>query len=116
MTTVTRVLVLQLALSIMAAAGTGALYGVPAAKAAMLGGGSALAGTLAYAGCQRMVPGGSASRLMWGHIAGETAKILVALGLLAIVLATDPGRGAAGLAGFGATLLAYPLAIFWLNK
>jgi F0F1-type ATP synthase assembly protein I len=116
MTTVGRVLVLQLALLVMAAAGAGILYGVPSAKAAMLGGGSALAGTLAYAGCQRMVPGSNASRLMWGHVAGETAKVLVALVLLAAVLATDPGRGAAGLAGFGATLLAYPLAIFWLNK
>lgn len=116
MTTVARVMVLQLLLSIMVAACAGILYGMPAAKAAMLGGGSALAGTLAYAGCQRMVPGSNASRLMWGHIAGEAAKVLVALGLLAVVLVTDPGHAAAGLAGFGATLLAYPLAIFWLNK
>lgn len=116
MTTVGRVLILQLLLLIMAAAGAGLLYGFMAAKAAMLGGGSALAGTLAYAGCQRMVPGGSASRLMWGQIACEAAKVLVALGLLAVVLVTDPGRGAASLAGFAAALLAYPLAIFWLNK
>lgn len=116
MTTVTRVMVLQLLLSIMVAAGCGILYGVLAAKAAMLGGGSALAGTLAYAGCQRMVPGSNASRLMWGHVAGETAKVLVALGLLAAVLVTDPGHAVASLAGFSATLLAYPLAIFWLNK
>ena len=113
---VARVMVLQLVLSIMVVAGAGVLYGAPAAKAAMMGGGSALAGTLAYAGCQRMIPGSNASRLMWGHIVGEAAKVLVALGLLAVVLVADPGHAAAGLAGFGATLLAYPLAIFWLNK
>jgi F0F1-type ATP synthase assembly protein I len=113
---VARVMVLQLVLSIMVVAGAGVLYGAPAAKAAMMGGGSALAGTLAYAGCQRMVPGSNASRLMWGHILGEAAKVLVALGLLAVVLVADPGHAAAGLAGFGAALLAYPLAIFWLNK
>ncbi len=116
MTTVTRVLLLHLVLSIMAATGAGFLYGYPAAKAALLGGGSALAGTLAYAGCQSMVPGGNASRLMWGHVIGEAAKVLVALGLLAVVLVTDPGHAAAGLAGFGVALMAYPLAIFWLNK
>ncbi|MBX3650197.1 MAG: ATP synthase subunit I [Burkholderiales bacterium] len=116
MTTVARVLVLQLVLSIMVAVGAGILCGAPAAKAAMLGGGSALAGTLAYAGCQRMVTGSNASQLIWGHVAGEAAKVLVALGLLAVVLVADPGHAAAGLAGFGATLLAYPLAIFWLNK
>lgn len=116
MTTVARVMILQLALSFMAATGAWFVDGILAAKAAMLGGGSALAGTLAYAGCQRMVPGSNPSRLMWGHVAGWAAKVLVALALLAAVLATDPGRGVASLAGFGATLLAYPLAIYWLNK
>jgi F0F1-type ATP synthase assembly protein I len=116
MATVTRVASLQLVLATMVAIGAAAMAGFAAAQAAMMGGGCVLAGTLAYACGQRMIPGQGAARLMWGHMAGEAAKVVVTLVLLAVLLANDPGRGLASLSGFGAALLAYPLAIFWLNK
>lgn len=111
-----KVAVLQLWLSILAAAPAAGIAGPVAAQAAILGGGCALAGTVAYAGVQRGIPGNSPARLMWGHVAGETAKVLVTLGLLGMLLAGQPGQAAASLAGFGAALLAYPAAIFLLNK
>jgi len=116
MTMAIKVAALQLLLSALAAAAAAGIAGLAAAQAAMMGGGCALAGTVAYAGFQRMVPGNSAARLMWGHMAGETAKVLVTLGLLGMLLAGHPGQAAASLAGFGMALLAYPAAIFLLNK
>jgi hypothetical protein len=82
------------------------------AQAVAAGGGCAWAGTLAYAAGQALVPGRSASRLLWGHLLGEAARIVVAVGLLFWGLSA--GRGlAAGpfLAGFIVALLAYPLAM-----
>jgi F0F1-type ATP synthase assembly protein I len=84
--------------------------GAEMAKSIAAGGGCAWAGTLAYAVGQALVPGRSASRLLWSHLTGEVAKIAVALGLLLWGLSADrsfaPG---AFLAGFIVALLAYPL-------
>ena len=88
------------------------LSGVESAQAIAAGGGCAWAGTLAYAVGQMMVPGRSASRLLWSHMTGEVAKIGVALGLLFWGLSADRGFAAGPfLAGFIVALLAYPLAI-----
>lgn len=107
---------LQLVMMAVAFGGAWWIADLPTAGAAAMGGGCALAGTLAYAGCQRMVPGHSASRLMWGHMAGEVAKVAIALGLLVLAISTDAGRAGQYLAGFGLALLAYPVAILLLNK
>lgn len=86
--------------------------GTAAAQAVAAGGGCAWAGTLAYAAGQALVPGRSASRLLWGHLIGEAAKIAVALGLLFWGLSGDRGYAAGPfLAGFIVALLAYPLAM-----
>lgn len=86
--------------------------GAAVAQAVAAGGGCAWAGTLAYAVGQSMVPGRSASRLLWGHLLGETAKVVVALGLLFWGLSADRGYPAGPfLAGFTVALLAYPLAM-----
>ena len=91
--------------------------GSAAAQATAAGGGCALAGTLAYAAGQFLVPGRSASRLMWGHVAGEIAKVAVALGLLLWGLSADQGYAPGPfLAGFIMALLAYPLAMLLLKS
>ena len=88
------------------------LSGVEMAQAIAAGGGCAWAGTLAYAVGQRLVPGRSASRVLWSHLTGEVAKIAVALGLLFWGLSADRGFAAGPfLAGFIVALLAYPLAM-----
>ncbi|MBX3663013.1 MAG: ATP synthase subunit I [Burkholderiales bacterium] len=107
---------LQLVLALIAALIGWLIAGTGMAQSVVAGGSCALAGTLAYAACQRGVPGGSAARLMWGHLLGEMAKIVVTLALLAWVIVSDPAGAPASLAGFGVALLAYPAAIFWLNK
>lgn len=107
---------LQLVLALLTGVAAGLFSGLAVAQSVVTGGGCALAGTLVYASCQRMVPGNSASRLMWGHVLGELAKVLVTLALLAWAIVSEPGQALACLAGFGAALLAYPAAIFWLNK
>jgi hypothetical protein len=77
------------------------LSGVEMAQAIAAGGGCAWAGTLAYAVGQRLVPGRSASRVLWSHLTGEVAKIAVALGLLFWGLSADRGFAAGPfLAGF----------------
>ena len=82
------------------------------ARAIAAGGACAWAGTLAYAVGQRLVPGRSASRLLWSHLTGEVAKIAVALSLLFWGLSADRSFAAGPfLAGFIVALLAYPLAI-----
>lgn len=87
------------------------------AQAVAAGGGCAWAGTLAYAVGQAVIPGRSASRLLWGHLLGETAKVAVALGLLFWGLSADRGYAAGPfLAGFMVALLAYPLAMPLLKK
>ena len=88
------------------------LSGVEMAQAIAAGGGCAWAGTLAYAVGQKLVPGRSASRVLWSHLTGEVAKIAVALGLLFWGLSADRGFAAGPfLAGFIVALLAYPLAM-----
>lgn len=82
------------------------------AIAVAAGSGCALAGSLAYVAGQRLIPGRSASRLLWGHLTGETLKVAVALGLLFWGLSMERGFAAAPfLTGFIAALLAYPLAM-----
>lgn len=107
---------LQMVLAILTGMAAWLFAGSATAQSVVTGGACALAGTLAYAACQRMVPGSSASRLMWGHLLGEMVKVLVTLALLAWAIVSDPGRALACLTGFGVALLAYPAAIFWLNK
>jgi hypothetical protein len=86
--------------------------GAASAQAIAAGGGCAWAGTLAYAAGQALVPGRSASRLLWSHLTGEVAKIAVALGLLFWGLSADRGFAPGPfLAGFIVALLAYPLAM-----
>lgn len=88
------------------------LAGAGTAQAIAAGGGCAWAGTLAYAVGQKLVPGRSASRVLWSHLTGEVAKIGVALGLLFWGLSADRGFAAGPfLAGFIVALLAYPLAM-----
>jgi hypothetical protein len=88
------------------------LAGAEMARAIAAGGGCAWAGTLAYAVGQRLIPGRSASRVLWSHLTGEVAKIGVALGLLFWGLSADRGLAAGPfLAGFIVALLAYPLAM-----
>lgn len=88
------------------------LSGADMARAIAAGGGCAWAGTLAYAAGQLLIPGRSASRLLWGHLTGEVAKIAVALGLLFWGLSADRGFAAGPfLSGFIVALLAYPLAM-----
>lgn len=88
------------------------LSGAETAQAIAAGGCCAWAGTLAYAVGQKLVPGRSASRVLWSHLAGEVAKIAVALGLLFWGLSTDRGFAAGPfLSGFIVALLAYPLAM-----
>ena len=88
-----------------------------AEQAIAAGGGCAWAGTLAYAVGQKLVPGRSASRVLWSHLAGEVAKISVALGLLFWGLSADRGFAAGPfLAGFIVALLAFPLAMPLLKK
>jgi len=87
-------------------------FDVPVAVAVAAGSGCALAGSLAYMGGQRLVPGRSASRLMWGHLAGTALKASVALGLLFWGLSAEGGPAAVPfLAGFIAAVLAHPLAL-----
>jgi len=107
---------LQVAMVGIAASVTWLIAGLPAAQAMATGGGCALGGTLAYVVCQRIIPGRSASRLLWGHVAGEAAKAVVALGLLAWVLSADTGRAGPYLAGFIVALLAFPVAILLPKK
>lgn len=91
--------------------------GAAVAQAVVAGGGCAWAGTLAYAVGQAVVPGRSASRLLWGHMLGEAAKVGVALGLLFWGLSADRGYAAGPfLAGFIVALLAYPLAMSLLKS
>lgn len=86
--------------------------GAAVAQAVAAGGGCGCAGTLAYVAGQALVPGRTASRLLWGHIAGEIAKVVVAVSLLFWALSADPGFSAGPLlAGFIVALLAYPLAM-----
>ena len=86
--------------------------GAAVAQAVAGGGGCACAGTLAYVAGQALVPGRSASRLLWGHLLGETAKVAVAVSLLFWGLSADRGFAAGPfLAGFIVALLAYPLAM-----
>lgn len=88
------------------------LAGAETARAIAAGGGCAWAGTLAYAVGQSLVPGRTASRVLWSHLTGEVAKIGVALGLLFWGLSADRGFAAGPfLAGFIVALLAYPLAM-----
>lgn len=88
------------------------LSGAGMAQAIAAGGGCAWAGTLAYAIGQKLVPGRSASRVLWSHLTGEVAKIAVALGLLFWGLSADRGFAPGPfLAGFIVALLAYPLAM-----
>ena len=88
------------------------LSGAEMAQAIAAGGGCAWAGTLAYAVGQKLVPGRSASRVLWSHLTGEVAKIAVALSLLFWGLSADRGFAAGPfLAGFIVALLAYPLAM-----
>lgn len=106
------VAVLQVLLAAIAGAVAWAGFGIEAGQAAVAGSGCALAGTLAYAAAQKLVPGRSASRLLWGHLTGEVLKVAVALGLLFRGLSADPGFAAGPfLAGFIAALLAFPLAL-----
>ncbi|MDP1673422.1 MAG: hypothetical protein Q8L65_09930 [Burkholderiales bacterium] len=107
---------LQLVFAVLAGVLAWAFGSAAMAQSVVTGGSCALAGTLAYAACQRMVPGSSASRLMWGHMLGEMSKVLVTLVLLGWAIVSDPSRALACLAGLGVALLAYPAAIFWLNK
>ncbi len=111
---VTVVLVAAVQAAIVAAISAFAWWwaGAVVAQAIAAGGGCALAGTLAYAAGQALVPGRSASRLLWGHLIGEAAKVAVALGLLFWGLSADQGYAAGPfLAGFIVALLAYPLAM-----
>lgn len=88
------------------------MSGVETAQSIAAGGACAWAGTLAYAVGQRLVPGRSASRLLWSHLTGEVAKIAVALGLLFWGLSADRGFAAGPfISGFIVALLAYPLAM-----
>ena len=88
------------------------LSGAEMAKAIAAGGSCAWAGTLAYVVGQKLVPGRSASRVLWSHLTGEVAKIAVALSLLFWGLSADRGFAAGPfLAGFIVALLAYPLAM-----
>ena len=88
------------------------MSGAEMAQSIAAGGGCAWAGTLAYAVGQKLVPGRSASRVLWSHLTGEVAKIGVALGLLFWGLSADRGFAAGPfLAGFIVALLAYPLAM-----
>lgn len=90
--------------------------GAAAGQAAVAGGACAWAGTLACAAGQAMVPGRSASRLLWGHVLGEVAKVVVAVSLLFWAFSADSGYPAGPLvAGFIAALLAYPLAMLLLK-
>jgi hypothetical protein len=107
---------LQVAVVAIAASGTWLVAGLPVAQAVVMGGGCALGGTLAYVVCQQIISGRSASRLLWGHVAGEAAKAVVALGLLAWALSADTGRAGPYLAGFIVALLAFPVAILLPNK
>lgn len=109
---VTVVAALQAAIVALMAALAWWWAGAAVAQAVAAGGGCAWAGTLAYAVGQGMVPGRSASRLLWGHLLGETAKVAVALGLLFWGLSAERGYAAGPfLAGFTVALLAYPLAM-----
>ncbi len=110
--TVAVVAAVQAAVVALAAALAWWWAGAAVAQAIAAGGGCAWAGTLAYAVGPVVVPGRSASRLLWGHLLGEVAKVAVALGLLFWGLSADRGYAAGPfLAGFIVALLAYPLAM-----
>jgi len=109
--TVAAVAGLQLALVTLATTTSWLWSGAPTAQAMALGGGCALGGTLAYGVCQRSVPGRSAPRLLWGHVVGEAAKAVVALGLLAWAISADTVHAGSYLAGFIVALMAFPVAI-----
>lgn len=106
------VVALQVAIAV-----TGAVIGLIGfdariAIALAAGSGCALAGSLAFFAGQRLVPGRSASRLLWGHLCGTALKVTVALGLLFWGLSAEGGPAAAPfLAGFIAAVLAHPLAL-----
>ena len=107
--TVAVVAAVQAAVVALAAALAWWWAGAAVAQAIAAGGGCAWAGTLAYAVGPVVVPGRSASRLLWGHLLGEVAKVAVALGLLFWGLSADRGYAAGPfLAGFIVALLAYP--------
>jgi hypothetical protein len=106
------VAVLQGVIVALAAGVTWGWAGGAPAQATAAGGACAVAGTLAYAAGQFLIPGRSASQLLWGHVAGEIAKVAVALGLLLWGLSADPAYAPGPfLAGFILALLAYPLAM-----
>jgi hypothetical protein len=106
------VVALQAAIAMLGAAIGAYWFDAVTAAAVAAGSGCALAGGLAYVIGQRLVPGRSASRLLWGHLTGEALKVAVALGLLLWGLSAEGGPAAAPfLTGFIAALLAYPLAL-----
>lgn len=106
------VVALQVAIAAIGAAIGLVGFDVRVAVALAAGSGCALAGSLAYFAGQRLVPGRSASRLMWGHYSGEALKVAVTLGLLFWGLSAEGGPAAAPfLTGFIAALLAFPLAL-----
>lgn len=82
------------------------------AVALAAGSGCALGGNLAFFAGRRLVPGRSASGLLWGQLSGTALKVTVALGLLFWGLSAEGGPAAAPfLAGFIAAVLAHPLAL-----
>lgn len=111
------VAVLQVVILALASGVALAWAGSAAAQATAAGGVCAVAGTLAYVAGQFLVPGRSASRLLWGHVTGEIAKVAVSLGLLLWGLSVDPAYAPGPfLAGFILALLAYPLAMLLLKS
>ena len=111
------VVALQALIAVLGAAVGWIWFDAALATAVAAGAGCTLAGTLAYIAGQRLIPGSSPSRLLWGHLTGEALKVAVALGLLFWGLSMERGLAAAPmLTGFIAALLAYPLAMMLVTS
>ena len=79
------------------------------------GAGCALAGTVAYALCAAAASRGKGGRIVRAHLLAELAKVAVSVTLLVAGLAGQ-FTAAFYVAGFGAGVLVYPLALLLVNR
>ncbi|MFN7086455.1 MAG: hypothetical protein ACK4N4_07495 [Burkholderiales bacterium] len=109
------VLAAQAALTVAIAAVAGLFAGLAAGAAAALGGATGVAGTLAYGLCWALLAGGRARATLRPHLAAEAGKVGVIVTLLPLALGwvAEPG---AFVAGFAASLMAYPFALLLDHK
>jgi ATP synthase protein I len=101
----------QVVVSVIVAAGALAIAGRQAAVSALLGGGIATAGSLAMAALAFSGSGGSAQRAVGAFYLGEAVKLAVVVVLFVVVLKTVRVVPPALLAGFAATYLVYWIAL-----